>query len=69
MDLTVAGGMGGTVAAAEILEIDPNAKLVVSSGYSSGAEMARFRELGFSARLEKPFRAADLEKTINEVMK
>jgi len=68
MDLTVAGGMGGTVAAAEILEIDPNAKLVVSSGYSSGAEMARFRELGFCARLEKPFRAADLEKTINEVM-
>lgn len=68
MDLTVAGGMGGTVAAAEILEIDPNAKLIVSSGYSSGAEMARFRELGFCARLEKPFRAADLEKTINEVV-
>ncbi|MBO6556334.1 MAG: PAS domain S-box protein [Pseudomonadales bacterium] len=69
MDLTVAGGMGGTAAAAEILGIDPNAKLVVTSGYSSGAEMARFKELGFCARLEKPFRAADLEKTINEAMK
>ena len=69
MDLTVAGGMGGTVAASQILEIDPNAKLIVSSGYSSGAEMARFRELGFCARLEKPFRATDLEKTIHEVMK
>lgn len=68
MDLTVAGGTGGTAAASKILEIDPNAKLIVSSGYSSGAEMARFSELGFCARLEKPFRASDLERIINEVM-
>ena len=55
MDLTVAGGMGGRVAAGEILDIDPQARLVVSSGYSAGAEMARYKELGFCARLEKTF--------------
>jgi len=68
MDLTVAGGMGGRVAAGEILGIDPQARLVVSSGYSAGAEMARYKELGFCARLEKPFRSADLESMISEVM-
>jgi PAS domain S-box-containing protein len=68
MDLTVAGGMGGRVAAGEILGIDPQARLVVSSGYSAGAEMARYKELGFCARLEKPFSSADLESMISEVM-
>ena len=68
MYLTVAGGMGGRVAAGEILGIDPQARLVVSSGYSAGAEMARYKELGFCARLEKPFSSADLESMISEVM-
>ncbi len=67
MDLTVAGGMGGMEAAGEILKLDSEARLVVSSGYSEGAEMARFKELGFCARLEKPFRTTDLEKMIAEV--
>ena len=68
MDLTVAGGMGGKEAALEILKVDSTARLIVSSGYSAGAEMARFRELGFSARLEKPFRTAELQKIIYDVM-
>ncbi len=64
MDLTVAGGMGGMEAASEILKEDPDARLIVSSGYSAGAEMARYEELGFCGRLEKPFRAAELKKAI-----
>ncbi len=68
MDLTVAGGMGGKVAAERILAIDPDARLVVSSGYSSGAEMARFRDFGFCARLEKPFLADDLARLVADVM-
>ena len=67
MDLTVAGGMGGMEAANEILALHPEAQLVVSSGYSAGAEMARYRELGFCARLEKPFRAVELTRIIAEV--
>ena len=64
MDLTVAGGMGGMEAASEILKEDADARLIVSSGYSAGAEMARYEELGFCGRLEKPFRAAELKKAI-----
>lgn len=68
MDLTIAGGMGGMAAAQQILSFDPDAKLVVTSGYSEGAEMARYDELGFVARLEKPFRTSDLQAVIAEVM-
>ena len=68
MDLTIAGGMGGMAAAQEILAIDPDAKLVVTSGYSEGAEMARYDELGFVARLEKPFRTSELQAMIAEVV-
>ena len=67
VDLTIPGGVGGTEVAGQILEIDPGAKLVVSSGYSAGSEMARYREFGFCGRLEKPFRSAELESVIAEV--
>lgn len=69
MDLTIAGGMGGREAAAAILAIDPNARLVVTSGYSAGAEMARYRELGFIGRLAKPFRAADLDAMLAKAIR
>jgi CheY-like chemotaxis protein len=54
MDLTVFGGMGGKNAAAQILLIDPNAKLIVSSGYSDDSVMANQRSYGFRALLPKP---------------
>ncbi len=34
MDLTIPGGMGGKNAVQEVLKVDRNAKVVVSSGYS-----------------------------------
>jgi CheY-like chemotaxis protein len=35
MDLTIAGGMGGKDAVKKLIEIDPNVKAIVSSGYSA----------------------------------
>ena len=67
VDLTVAGGMGGKEAAQRILELDGDASLIVMSGYSAGSEMARYKELGFKARLEKPFKVGQLRQALNEV--
>lgn len=67
MDFTVAGGMGGKEAAEKILAIDPTARLIVSSGYSAGSELARYQELGFAARLEKPFTLSKLESVVLQV--
>ena len=55
MDLTIPGGIGGKEAAARILEIDPDAVLIVSSGYSSDPVIANFQQYGFSGVVSKPF--------------
>jgi two-component system cell cycle sensor histidine kinase/response regulator CckA len=67
-DLTVPGGMGGADAMREILKIDPAAKGIVSSGYSSDPVMANFRAHGFRGSVPKPYRMADIARMIREVL-
>jgi DNA-binding NarL/FixJ family response regulator len=68
MDLTVPGGKGGRDAMQEILKVDPAARGIVSSGYSSDPVMANFRAHGFRGMLAKPYRVADLSRTLREVL-
>lgn len=68
MDLTVPGAMGGAAAMAEILKLDPQARGIVSSGYSSDPVMANYREHGFRGSVPKPYRVADFARTLREVM-
>ncbi|MFW8600720.1 ATP-binding protein [Desulfobacterota bacterium M19] len=68
MDLTIPGGMGGQAAAAEILAIDPAARLVVASGYSNDPVMAHCREFGFRAAISKPYQLTELRTVINQAM-
>jgi len=67
-DLTVPGGMGGADAMREILKIDPSAKGIVSSGYSSDPVMANYRAHGFRGSVPKPYRISDFSRTIREVI-
>ena len=68
MDLTIPGGKGGLEAAGEILAHDPDAKLVVASGYSNDPIMAHYQDHGFVAMLTKPFMVVDLEKILAAVL-
>ena len=68
MDLTVPGGMGGKEATRKLLEIDPAARVIVSSGYSHDQIMACYREHGFRAVLVKPYRLRDLGEVIRQVI-
>lgn len=68
MDLTIAGGMGGREAAAHILALHPEARLIVSSGYSVDPVMARPQDFGFKAVLPKPYSLADLARVMEEVL-
>ncbi len=65
MDLTVPGGMGGKEAVQKLLEINPKAKVIVSSGYSNDPVMADFKAYGFCATLAKPCRMAEFTDLIN----
>ena len=67
MDLTVPGGMGGEEAVVEILSLDSQAKVFVSSGYSTDPIIVNYREYGFSGGIAKPFDLAAMEKMLSSV--
>jgi len=69
MDLTIPGGMGGKEAITKLLEIDPQVKAVVSSGYSFDPIMADHRKYGFSGVVAKPYDVSQLSKTLAEIRK
>jgi CheY-like chemotaxis protein len=64
LDLTIPGGMGGKEAAQKILQLDPEAKLIVASGYSNDQVMAEYSEYGFRAAVAKPFTLNELREAI-----
>ncbi len=68
LDLTVPGEMGGKEAAREILKIDGEAVLVVSSGYSNAPIMGDYRSHGFSGVLAKPYTLREMRKLINSLI-
>ncbi len=69
MDLTIPGGMGGQAAAQEILKVDPDARIIVSSGYSTDPVMANYRQYGFRAALAKPIILDELKRVLLSVLR
>ena len=47
LDLTIPGGMGGKEAIEKLLEIDPEVKAIVSSGYSNDPGSGEFSGIRF----------------------
>lgn len=68
MDLTIPGGMGGKDAVRILLELDPAARVIVSSGYSDDPIMAGYKAYGFCGAIEKPYRIQELAAVINQAM-
>lgn len=68
LDLTVPGGIGGKEAAAEFLRLDPEARLIVSSGYSNDPILAEHAQHGFRGVLAKPYRLEDLAEVLQKVL-
>jgi PAS domain S-box-containing protein len=66
MDLTVPGGMGGREAVQKLHELYPNARVIVSSGYSDDASIAEYTQCGFVASLAKPYTMEQLECVLRE---
>ena len=68
MDLTIPGGMGGREAIKQLLVMDPNAKAIVSSGYSNDAVMANYRQFGFQGVVAKPYKIDELAEAVNTLV-
>ncbi|MCX6836753.1 MAG: ATP-binding protein [Verrucomicrobia bacterium] len=67
MDLTLRGGMNGTETAAEILHLDPEARIVCTSGSVTQEVQMIFLERGFVGVLPKPYEAGELTQTVHRV--
>ncbi len=68
LDLTVPDGMGGVDAVGKILEVDPRARVIVSSGYSNAPVMSEYERYGFMGVITKPYRIQDLREILGKVM-
>lgn len=64
LDLVVDNDIGGVEAARRILSVDPDARLLVCSGYSNDPLFADPAAYGFSGTIQKPFRLAELLDTV-----
>jgi CheY-like chemotaxis protein len=68
MDLTIPGGMGGREAVKKLLEIDPHATVIVSSGYATDAIMSEYKKYGFKAVIAKPYSVKQLQGTLSGIL-
>ncbi|MEY4916251.1 MAG: hypothetical protein RL616_164 [Verrucomicrobiota bacterium] len=68
MDLTIPGGMGGKETMRRILELDPNVKAVVSSGYSHDPVLAEHQAFGFKGVILKPYTQEQVQAAVRKAL-
>jgi PAS domain S-box-containing protein len=66
LDLTIPGGIGGVETAKGILSINPQSRIIVSSGYSNDPIMANCQKHGFVAAIVKPYDILELQNVIGK---
>jgi two-component system cell cycle sensor histidine kinase/response regulator CckA len=69
LDLTVPGGMGAVEAARILLQLDPDARLIISTGYSRTPVLDDFRSYGFAYLIAKPYTMEELGEAIQWVLR
>ncbi len=68
LDLTIQGGMGGKETIQKLLEIDPEVKAIVASGYSNDPVLENCQDYGFCEALAKPYRKDELGKAVEDAL-
>ena len=68
LDLTVPAGMGGTEAIQRLIEIEPDVKAIVSSGYSNDPVLCEYQQYGFSGIVTKPYEIKELSEILHKVI-
>ncbi len=68
MDLVIPGGMGGRETVQKLLALDPDAKVIVSSGYSNDPIMANYKRYGFCEAVAKPYKNDELRMVVQRIL-
>ena len=68
LDLTIPGGIGGKEVVKDILEIDADATVLVSSGYADDPVLANYEEYGFKGVIAKPYTMVGLKEALHKAL-
>ncbi len=68
LDLNFNSGMDGMEIADKLLAINPQAKIIVSSGHTDSLKMTNYRDYGFSGALEKDFNRRSIKQAIERAL-
>jgi PAS domain S-box-containing protein len=68
LDLTIPGGLGGNEIIQKLLEMNPQVKALVSSGYLDDPVMADFKKWGFKGVVPKPYKVEELDRVLQDVI-
>jgi CheY-like chemotaxis protein len=67
LDLTVRQGWGGRETMKRLLEIDPEVRAVIVSGYIDDPVILSFGDYGFLGALKKPFKGEELQELMEKI--
>lgn len=67
-DLTLKTGMGGLETSRAVLEIDPEARIIVASGYSFDEALAQPEKFRLAGSLRKPFGPEELQAILGRIL-
>ena len=68
LDATIPNGLSGEEALKLLLESDPNARVILCSGYADSDLFENAEQLGFRAVLAKPFGISEFISAFNKVL-
>ena len=68
LDLTIPGGMGGKETVEKLIDLDPDVKAIVSSGYSNDPVLSNYGRYGFRQAVGKPYRVQELSEALHTVL-
>jgi CheY-like chemotaxis protein/anti-sigma regulatory factor (Ser/Thr protein kinase) len=69
LDITIPGGMGGLEALESLRAVDPQAKVLISSGYANNPVMANFQQYGFNGVIAKPYTMQKVHEVLQQVIR
>jgi PAS domain S-box-containing protein len=67
LDITVPGGRGAKETLPMLTSTDPQAKVIISSGYSTNPMITDYRSFGFAAAIVKPYGFKELQEALGKV--
>ncbi|GAB5047296.1 response regulator [Thermodesulfovibrio sp. TK110] len=60
-------GISGIEVFKKLMELNPQIKAIISSGYSNDPSIAEYEKLGFKGILNKPYTLDELKKTLQKL--